>query len=83
MNRTQISLDDEDRRILDAESRRTGRSMSSLIRDAVREVYAPRDVDGKLRALEDAAGSWPAETPDGADYVEAIRTGERWRELYS
>lgn len=82
MHRTQISLDDEDRRLLDAESRRTGRSMSALIRDAVREVYAPRDVEGQLQRLDDAAGSWPADTPDGADYVEAIRTGNRWQDLY-
>lgn len=78
MQRTQISLTDEERRLLDAEVRRTGRSMSSLIRDAVTQVYGPqRRLEDDIRAIDEAAGAWQGREEDGAAYVEGLRSGRR------
>jgi hypothetical protein len=78
MRRTQISLSAEDRRLLDAEAARTGRSIASLIRDAVGLVYGPRrDADADHRAIRDASGAWAGRDGDGEEYVENLRTGRR------
>jgi len=78
MQRTQISLTDDERRLLDQEARRTGRSMSALIRDAVTKVYGPkRDVGDDLRAIDEAAGAWREREADGAAYVDELRSGRR------
>ncbi len=80
MMRTQISLTAEDRRLLDDVAARTGRSISSLIRDAVVYTYGfERDVDSDLRAIDSAMGVWNERETDGADYVESLRTGSRWQ----
>lgn len=82
MLRTQISLTDEERRLLDDEVRRTGRSMSALIRDAVTKVYGTRrDLEGDLRAIDEAAGAWQGREEDGAAYVERLRSGRRLDEV--
>jgi predicted transcriptional regulator len=78
MQRTQISLTDDERRLLDTEARRTGRSMSALIRDAVTQVYGPRRrLEDDLRAIDEAAGAWQGRNEDGAEYVERLRSGRR------
>jgi hypothetical protein len=79
--RTQISLTEEDRRLLDAEAARTGRSISALIRDAVAVVYRRRDPAGERRAIDGAVGAWRSRDEDGAAYVERIRSGSRLDEL--
>lgn len=78
MQRTQISLTSEDRRILDAEAARTGRSISALIRDAVTRTYgSERSVDDDFRALDSAFGGWRDHDVDGESYVESLRSGRR------
>lgn len=78
MLRTQISLTPEERRLLDDEAARTGRSISALIRDAVSSVYgSQRDPDADLRMIEGAFGAWSNRDVDGAEYVERIRSGDR------
>lgn len=81
MQRTQISLTAEDRRLLDAAAARTGLSLSRLIRDAVNQTYgAGRDTDDDLAAIASASGAWVGRDFDGADYVETLRSGSRLRE---
>lgn len=84
MQRTQISLGEEERRLLDAESARTGRSLSALIRHAVTVVYAPQgDAEAHLRAISDATGAWPDRDFDGENYVDSLRPGGRLGETIS
>ncbi|WP_158603909.1 ribbon-helix-helix protein, CopG family [Cryobacterium tepidiphilum] len=78
MLRTQISLTSEERRLLDVESARTGRSISALIRDAVSQVYGSRrEADDDLRAIDAALGAWGERDVDGEGYVERLRPGTR------
>lgn len=78
MDRTQISLDTAERRLLDAEIARTGRSMSALIRDAVTATYGDRrDVDVDLAVIDTVAGAWAERSGDGAEWVDGLRSGRR------
>lgn len=78
MLRTQISLTVEERRALDAEAARTGRSLSALIRDAVEAMYgAERSSEDDLAAMRRAFGSWKDHDSDGAAWVDRVRSGSR------
>lgn len=80
MQRTQISLGEEERRLLDEEAARTGRSISALVRAAVTAVYGPEhSVEADLRALEQAFGGWADDDRGGESYVESVRSGRRLR----
>lgn len=84
MIRTQISLTEEQKRRLDAESAKTGLSMSELIRRLIDEQYGTeqRDVEAWHAAIDAAAGAWKDRDFDGEEYVERLRTGRRLRELF-
>jgi hypothetical protein len=78
MLRTQISLTVEERRLLDAESARTGRSIAALIRDAVQLVDGTgRSSDDDLVDMRQAFGSWKDRDVDGAAWVDHVRSGSR------
>ena len=64
--------------MLDAESARTGRSISALIRAAVDEVYgSERSADDDLAGLARSFGCWEGRDEGGEAWVERMRSGRR------
>lgn len=83
VERTQIYLSKEQAVALDQEATRTGTTRSHLIREAINRTYlAKPDHASVAAALRASAGAWKGRREDGATYVEKLRTGRRWKELY-
>jgi predicted DNA-binding protein len=80
MRRTQIYLDDRQRRKLDQVAKRTHRTVSELIREAIDARYAATPKEDFLAALRAGAfGVWK-ERPDLGptdSYVRRVRRGKR------
>ena len=83
VERTQIYLSKSQASALDREARRTGRTRSHLIREAIDQAYLPNPASERLlAALEASAGAWTRRKEDGEAYVDRIRSGDRLRELW-
>ena len=75
MVRTQIYLSEEIHHALGTEARRSGRTRSDLIREAVGARYLHGDDKAALRAaLDTSFGAWGA-GEDGAAFVDRVRPG--------
>lgn len=79
MRRTQIYLTDAEAEALKRQTKRSGASMSELIRSAIEQTYV-RDggqltKEQALRIIDQTAGAWSGRSETGADYVERIRPG--------
>ena len=80
MRRTQIYLDDRQRRKLDGVAKRTRRTVSDLIREAIDARYAATPKEDFLEALQTGAfGIWKARNDLGGTdaYVRRQRRGHR------
>lgn len=83
LTRTQISLSDDDRQILDAVSRRTGQSMSALIREAIHSTYGEIGQQERVLALIDDSFGVMGGSVAGERLVDGIRSGRRLADLSS
>ena len=72
MKRTQIYIDESTYRILEKESKITGKSMSELIRESIRD-RVHRRVDEILRRTEDVYGIWKDREFDVEEYIRDLR----------
>jgi hypothetical protein len=78
MQRTQISLSDSERSLLDRVASETGLSIAALIRNAVHVAYGrERSAQEDIAAMRQAFGLWSNRAETGAEYVEKIRSGRR------
>lgn len=80
MRRTQIYLDDRQRRKLDRVAKRTRRTVSELIREAIDARYAATPKEDFLDALRTGAfGVWKERADLGPtdSYVRQVRRGKR------
>jgi predicted DNA-binding protein len=80
MKRTQIYLDDRQRRKLDQVARRTRRTVSELIREAIDARYAATPKEDFLAALQAGTfGVWKERSDLGPSdsYVRRLRGGKR------
>lgn len=76
MGRTQVYLGEDELELLDRASQETGASRSELIRRAVRSTFGRQGRDERLNGLRASAGSWRGRRRSGAEYVEAMRSGD-------
>jgi predicted DNA-binding protein len=74
VKRTQILFEEEQYERLRSEAERTGRSMGSLVREAVAQRYGGT-ADDFADALEASFGSWIERDFDGHEWVERGRGG--------
>ena len=81
MRRTQIYLTDAEAEALKHASKKSGLSMSDLIRTAVDEKFLPGQMttEERIRAIEESFGAWKGRTETGEAYVERIRSGRLGR----
>ena len=77
LSRTQISLSDEDRKLLDAMRQRTGESRSALIRNAIRSTYGSAGSAERVRPALDSTFGVVSADHSGEDLVGSIRSGRR------
>ena len=69
-HRTQLLLDDERRRLLEEESQRTGRSVASLVRDAIDARYGSAEREGRRAAAAAALLASPRPADAEPDWHE-------------
>lgn len=83
VERTQIYLSRQQARALDREARQRNTTRSHLIREAIDRQYGEVvSRESFLDTLRASAGAWKGREETGEEYVERMRSGDRWRELW-
>jgi hypothetical protein len=79
MKRTQLYLDDDIAKILSTVSRQQGITISSLVRDCIREKFGPRQQVDKAALAREVGGVWKKRKDLGtaAQYIRKLRKGSR------
>jgi hypothetical protein len=79
MRRTQLYLDEECARLLAAESRRRGTTVSALVREAVDQAYGKDSAKDRHVLIERLAGIWSdrADLADTDAIVRSLRQSAR------
>lgn len=77
VKRTQLYLDEEMARLLAAESRRRGTTVSALVRDAVVKGYGRQAEEDRGAIIERLAGIWEGRRSIGADFLRRVRRSAR------
>lgn len=79
MRRTQLYLDEESARVLAAESRRRGVTVSALVREAVEQAYGTGSAKDRHEVIERLAGVWSdrADLGDAGAVDALVRTLRR------
>ena len=82
MRRTQLYLDDDLWETLHARARRSGSTISALVREAVRDRYLG-SVEERRTAMQAVVGLWKdrKEIADSTAYVRGLRRGTRLKRL--
>jgi hypothetical protein len=83
MKRTQLYLDDDIANILSTLSRQRGTTISSLVRECIREKFGPRQQVDKAALAREVGGIWKKRTDLGgtARHVRKLRKGRRLKNL--
>jgi hypothetical protein len=83
MRRTQLYLDDDIANILSAISRQKGTTVSSLVRECIREKFGPRTEIDKAAMAREIAGVWKnrKDLDTTEQYVRRLRKGKRLKKL--
>ena len=76
MKRTQIYLDEEIYKYLKEESKKTGKSISELIREKLKKEIN-QNKEKLLKTLRETAGIWSYQTEDVESYIRNMRKGKR------
>lgn len=79
MRRTQLYLDEEMSRVLTAESRRRGTTVSELVREAVAAAYGRNETPDRRGIIRRLAGAWAEREDLGATdaFVRELRRSQR------
>ncbi len=84
MIRTQLYLDEDLYKVLKDVAARRRKTISELVREALKKVYGTNDVARRLAAINGAFGIWKGREDLGAteDYVRSLRKEtrrKRWK----
>ena len=83
MKRTQLYLDDDISNILSTVSRQQGTTISSLVRECIREKFGPRKQVDKAALAREVGGIWKKRTDLGPTQqrVRKLRKGSRLKNI--